>query len=160
MRALAKTDVPEAIRRRYMEGAIVGGTSAGAAVMSQVMIAGKSDLGSLTAGDTPTYTGLGLWPDVIVDQHFLKRGRFSRLTTAVLDRPKLIGVGIDESTAVVVTGRTFEVIGRSNVVVVDARKATMTHAKNGEPAAGANLTMHVLRAGMRFDLDRGVVAGP
>jgi cyanophycinase len=155
MKALENTGIPEAIRERYQQGATVAGTSAGAAVVSQVMITGNDmDLQAITAKKTDTAPGLGLWPQVIVDQHFLKRQRHNRLLSAVLDHPDLVGVGIDESTAAVVSGSRFEVIGKSSVVVIDARKATVTPASAGEPITGRNLTVHVLKAGMRMDLGR------
>jgi len=155
MKALANTGIPEAIHARYQQGATVAGTSAGAAVMSKVMITGDGmDLQAITAMKTDTAPGLGLWPQVIVDQHFLKRQRHNRLLSAVLDHPDLVGVGIDESTAAVVTGSQFEAIGKSNIVVIDARKATVTPTPSGEPIAGRNLTLHVLKAGMKLDLKK------
>lgn len=153
MKALANTGIPEAIRERYWDGATVGGTSAGAAVMSKVMITGdEMDLQAITAKKTDTAQGLGLWPQVIVDQHFLKRQRYNRLLSAVLDHPQMVGVGIDESTAAVVSGTQLEVIGTSSIVVIDARKATIQPAAAGEPIAARNVTVHVLKAGMRVDL--------
>jgi cyanophycinase len=151
-KALARTGLPELIRKRYVEGAIVGGTSAGAAVMSKVMITGDADLLSIRAGKTKTADGLDLWPGVIVDQHFLKRQREARLISLVIDRPELVGVGIDESTAVIVAGRQFEVIGRSSVLVIDARAAKVERTPDGGLGAGVDLRLHVLRPGMRFDL--------
>ena len=154
MNAIEGTGIAEAIRVRYRAGGIVGGTSAGAAVMSRKMIGGRSDLDSLRAGSTPfLMDGLGLWPDVIVDQHFLQKGRFNRLTLAVLEHPELVGIGIDEETAVIVRGRQLEVLGNGNVTVVDARKASHEKLVKGEPAAVRNLRVHVLRAGMKFRLD-------
>ena len=148
MSALAGTEIPEAIRKRFREGAVIGGTSAGAAVMSRVMIAGRDPKDR----NAPRIAeGLGLWPEVIVDQHFLRRMRLDRLTGAVLEHPDLVGVGIDESTAVVVTGRHFDVIGQSEVIVLDARKA-----ENHKPTE-ADLTKYVLKAGMTYDLDKGVL---
>ena len=104
MEAIAGTGLADVIRRRHRAGAVVGGTSAGAAVLSAVMITGDSDLKSVAAGKTATADGLALWPEVIVDQHFLRRQRANRLIAAVLDRPALVGIGIDEGTAVVVRG--------------------------------------------------------
>ncbi|HEX8200884.1 MAG TPA: cyanophycinase, partial [Isosphaeraceae bacterium] len=101
MKALAGTGVPEAVLQRFQDGAVISGTSAGAAVMSRVMIAGV-DRGSRT---TQIAEGLGLWPEVIVDQHFLRRRREDRLKNVVMTHPELIGVGIDEATAVLVSGR-------------------------------------------------------
>jgi cyanophycinase len=154
MNALANTGLPEAILARYREGALVGGTSAGAAVMSKVMITGEADLQSITAGKTETAPGLALWPEAIVDQHFLKRQRDNRLISAVLGHPDLVGVGIDEATAVFVTGRGFEVLGKSSVVVIDARRAAVDRIAAGRLATGRNLKLSVLTAGMRYSLDR------
>jgi cyanophycinase len=151
--ALEPSGIAEAIRQRYREGVTVAGTSAGAAVMTKVMITGNEmDMQAITAGKTDTAPGFGLWPRAIVDQHFLKRQRSNRLISAVLDHPELVGVGIDESTAVVVTGSEIEVIGKSSVVVFDARKASVTPTPAGQPITGRNLTMHVLKAGMKLDL--------
>ena len=155
MKALDNTGVPEAIQERYRQGATVAGTSAGAAVMSKVMITGNGmDLQAISAKKTDTAPGLGLWPQVIVDQHFLKRQRHNRLLSAVLDHPQLVGVGIDESTAAVVSGAEFEAIGKSSIVVIDARKAAVAPTSAGEPIAGRNVTVHVLKAGMRLDLGK------
>jgi cyanophycinase len=155
MKALENTGIPAAIHARYEQGATVAGTSAGAAVMSKVMITGNAmDLQAITAKKTDTAPGLGLWPQVIVDQHFLKRQRHNRLLSAVLDHPDLVGVGIDESTAAVVSGTGFEAIGKSSIVVIDARKAKLTPSAAGEPIAGNNLTVHVLKAGMKVDLGK------
>ncbi len=155
MKALDGTGIPEAIRARYEQGATVAGTSAGAAVMSRVMITGdEMDLQAITSKKTDTKPGLALWPQVIVDQHFLKRQRHNRLLSCVLDHPDLVGVGIDEGTAAVVTGTQFEVIGKSTVVVIDARRARVTPTPAGEPITGQNLTVHVLKAGMKLDLGK------
>ncbi len=153
MDALTPAGLPERIRRRYAEGAVVGGTSAGAAVISRAMVTGDADLQSITAGRTKTAEGLGLWPEVVVDQHFLKRQRAARLISLILDRPDLVGVGIDESTAVVVSGHRFEVVGLSSVMVFDARQAQSDKAPAGRLASGRNLRLHVLTSGMVFDLD-------
>lgn len=155
MKAFAGTGIAEAIQARYREGALVGGTSAGAAVMSRVMITGDAyDLQSITAAKTDTAPGLGLFPEAIVDQHFLKRQRSNRLVSLVLDHPDLVGIGIDEATAIFVSGRSFEVLGKSSVVVIDARKATVDKAPAGQLATGRRLSMSVLKAGMTFDLGR------
>jgi cyanophycinase len=153
MKAIDGTGLAEVIRERYRAGAVVGGTSAGAAVISEAMITGDADLQSLTAGKTVLARGLALWPEVIVDQHFLKRQRGNRLISAVLDRPTLVGVGIDESTGVVVRGSSFEVIGQSSVVVIDPRGARVDSMAAGRPVAGVGLKLSVLRAGMKYELN-------
>jgi cyanophycinase len=150
--AMEKTGVPEAIRNRYLGGATVAGTSAGAAVMSKIMITGDADLQSITVGATKIAPGLGLSEKIIFDQHFLKRQRQNRLIGLVLEHPDYVGIGIDEQTAVVVDGNSFEVIGKSTAVIVDARKATIENRSPGQPAAARDIRMHVLTAGMKFDL--------
>ena len=152
MKAIDGTGLAEVIRARYQAGAIVGGTSAGAAVISEAMITGEADLQSLTAQKTEIAKGLGLWPEVIVDQHFLKRQRANRLLSAVIDHPSLVGVGIDESTAVVVHGSSFDVIGKSSVVVIDARHAAVDAASAGSLVTARNLTVSVLHTGMSYSL--------
>lgn len=113
MKALRGTGIPEAIRKRHREGAVVGGTSAGAAALSLVM---------LTGGEPATAEGLGLWPEAIIDQHFLRRGRLPRLLDALRDHPKLLGVGIDECAAVLVSRGRLRVYGESAVVLVRGRE--------------------------------------
>jgi cyanophycinase len=153
MRALQERGLADAIRERFRHGATVGGTSAGAAVMSQIMLMGIRPVGGVAAA--VEVSGLGLWPDVIVDQHYLRRHRYPRLLNAVLHHPDKPGIGIDESTAVVVQGRRFEVIGTSRVMVLDARhagQAPQGHLTNGKVA------VFTLKSGMRFDLDKGILA--
>ena len=152
MKAIEGTGLDEVILARYRAGAVVGGTSAGAAVLSAAMITGDADLKALTAGKTVLAKGLGLLDNVIVDQHFLRRQRNNRLVSAVLDRPTLVGVGIDEATAVIFRGTELEVVGKSAVVVVDARRAKVEPSTSGELVAGTNLTLSVLRQGMTYSL--------
>lgn len=154
MSAIAGTGLDDLIRARHAAGVVVGGTSAGAAILSKVMLTGDADLKNVTAAATMTAPGLGLWPDVIVDQHFLKRQRGNRLISAILDHPTLVGVGIDESTAVIVNGTRLDVVGKSAAIVIDARRATVAPASSGAVAAGTGLAFHVLRSGMTLDLAR------
>jgi cyanophycinase len=152
MKAIEGTGLGEIIRERYRAGATVGGTSAGAAVIAEAMFTGDADLTSLTAGATVIAKGLGLWPEVLVDQHFLKRQRDNRLISAVMDRPALVGVGIDEGTAVVVKGAAFEVLGRSSVVVIDARGAQIDKSAPGGLLSGRGMKLSVLHAGQTYSL--------
>jgi cyanophycinase len=154
MSAIAGTGLDDLIRARHAAGVTVGGTSAGAAILSKVMLTGDADLKGVGAGTTATAPGLGLWPDVIVDQHFLARQRESRLISVVLDHPTLVGVGIDEGTAVVVRGTQLEVVGKSAVIVIDARGARQPPPSSSPIAAGTGLAFHVLRSGMTLDLAR------
>ena len=151
VQALAGTGVPEAIYTRYAQGATVAGTSAGAAAMSRVMIVGYQPRAASGERLVEIADGLGLWPEVIVDQHFVKRKRQKRLQGVIVTHPDLIGVGIDESTALVVDSvGKWTVIGASAAIVYDARHATITPA--GAKILGATgLTVHVLPSGSRYD---------
>jgi cyanophycinase len=152
MKAIEGTGLAEIIRERHHAGVIVGGTSAGAAVLPDAMFTGDADLKSLTAGATAIAKGLGLWPEVLIDQHFLKRQRDNRLISAVMDRPALVGVGIDEGTGVIVRGASFEVIGKSSVVVIDARGAQVDRTPPGGLVSGRGLKLTVLHAGQTYAL--------
>jgi cyanophycinase len=131
------TLVERELRKLHARGGVVGGTSAGAAVMSDPMITGGTKAAS-------TGPGLGLLPGFIVDQHFVARNRQQRLTGVVAANPGFVGLGIDEGTAVVARGRTLRVVGKSTVTVVLAAGA-------GEPQltqaakAGTSLDLHELR---------------
>jgi cyanophycinase len=152
MKAIEGTGLDEAIRAAYRKGAVVGGTSAGAAVLSASMITGEAELTSLASGKTELAKGLGLWPGAIVDQHFLRRQRNNRLLSAVLDHPDMLGVGIDESTAVILRGNKIEAVGRSAVVIFDARDAKVSKPAPGGVVAGTNVKLSVLREGMTYDV--------
>ena len=102
MGSLAEMGVVELLRSRYQDGIVVGGSSAGAAVMSRIMITQNQEEDALGAQTTPTAKGLGLLPGTIVDQHFVKRDRYNRFLSAILDRPWLLGIGISEDTAIMV----------------------------------------------------------
>jgi cyanophycinase len=160
--ALGGTPVEAAIHRLYEQGAVVGGTSAGAAVMSAIMITGderrpggaRPDTSqawiTIDRDDVVTTRGFGLLTGAVVDQHFLRRRRHNRLISIALEHPSEIAVGIDESTAIQVNpGGCWDVVGASQVVVYDARQARVTPA--GTPLGAAGIRMSVLPAGSRFD---------
>lgn len=147
MRTLAGHNLVTPIARLHSKGKVVAGTSAGAAVMGAVMISGEPDPAALVAGGVTPYRGLGLWPSAIVDQHFIERDRYGRLLTAVLSKPRFLGVGIGERAALVVQGDDLRVIGEGQVVFYDARKAKVKTAKPGELQAGRDLRLHVLETG-------------
>ncbi len=151
MEALRNAKLVELIQTRHRKGLPIGGTSAGAAVMSQEMITDTPKVAVLLPGNTPLGEGLGLTPRLIVDQHFIARGRLARLLGAVLDHPDLLGVGIDEGTAIVIRGSRFEVLGRGSVIVIDARNATNRSLKTGQLQTAADLRLHVFRSGDFFE---------
>lgn len=160
---LKDTPVEQAIRARYHGGAVIGGTSAGAAVMSDPMITGDE---RRPGGDRPdtenafltierdnvvTRPGLGLLPGTIVDQHFVRRKRHNRLLSLVLENPHLVGVGIDEATALeVAPGNRWRVLGAGIVVVYDARQARVSRS-GAHQLAAADVRLHVLPGGSAFD---------
>ncbi len=122
-RLMAKLDelgLADTLRQRHAGGLPVMGTSAGAAVMSATMIAGPDPK---RKGAPLMGAGLGLWRDAIVDQHYSQRDRENRLAKAVAAHPSLVGVGIDESTAVLVSGREARVVGKETVTVLRSGKA-------------------------------------
>jgi cyanophycinase len=107
------TEVEEELYKLIQRGGIIGGSSAGAAILSRVMISGGS-------GDQPKIsTGFELLPGAIIDQHFLKRNRLSRLSAAIKTHPGLIGFGIDEGTAIVVYDNEYRVVGKSYVMRIE-----------------------------------------
>ncbi len=149
----------------YAAGGLVGGTSAGAAVLSEVMITGDTtrpveegrEWSTIEAGLIVHTRGLGFIRNAVIDQHFLARRRQNRLISLVLEKPDLVGAGIDEATAVLVRpdGR-WEVLGASQVFIVDARRARI--AKDAAGRLGASgLALHLLLAGDVYDPATGRV---
>jgi cyanophycinase len=173
--AIGHTRVEAAIHERYLRGAVVGGTSAGAAVMSTPMLTGderkpggdrppakdSSDAFMTIARDNVVTTeGFAMLPGAIVDQHHVRRRRNNRLLSVVLEHPELVGIGIDESTALEVgPDGPWRVLGESVAVVYDARQARITPPS----AAGLGATgvkLQVLPAGSTYDLETGAAILP
>ncbi|MTI70590.1 MAG: cyanophycinase [Firmicutes bacterium] len=141
--------VLKSIREIYNRGGVIAGTSAGAAIMSDPMIGAGTSFGALTQGvtDKDNYfdaddnrvfltKGLGFLENVITDQHFIKRGRFGRLITALLHTDTSMGYGIDENTALVSKGNELEVIGENGVMIIDTSKASKTFVDTRLKATG------------------------
>ena len=154
------TPLQKVIQERYEAGACVGGTSAGAAIMSKVMLTGddrhgKEALSEFGPGAYQTREGMGFLPaGVIVDQHFLRRGRENRLFSLVMERPDHLGLGIDEATALVVKDGQARVLGKRSVMVFDPAGMQL----KGE--SFRDLRIHVLRAGQSIDLTTRKVSQP
>ena len=146
--ALKKADLVKYIRDRHARGLLFGGTSAGAAVMSVVMIPAMPEKPTLRAGNTPTTPGLGLAPGLIIDQHFIARRRMNRLLSAVLDHPDKIGIG--EATAIIVCGKRFTVMGENSVIVIDPSAVKQAHPAKGKLQSAIGLRLHVLKAGHEY----------
>jgi len=163
-RALLDTPVLAAIAAAFESGAAVGGTSAGTACQSALMITGEGDFTAITADNVELARGLGFFRGVIVDQHFVARQRANRLISVILEHPDLLGVGIDEDTAAWVRpDGTLQVLGERCVVVLDPDRARV-HRQEREGGCAAlgvyGLRVHVLLPGEVYDLQaRTVVAG-
>jgi cyanophycinase len=141
MDVLRDRSLLEQMRARYQEGVVFAGTSAGTAVMSAIAIIGDGDRTVMNGDEVEVRPGLGLLPGVILDQHFIRRQRQNRLFGLVLKHPELLGVGVDEGTALLVRGnRTAEVVGASRVMVVEA-------SPDGEA-----MSVQLLAPGETFDL--------
>lgn len=138
------------------DGLIVGGTSAGAAAISSTMFTGGAEDGTVRRADIRLAPGLGYMRDVIVDTHFAQRGRVNRIFTAFAENPQIIGIGLDENTAVDVDpGVCFRVIGQGAVFVFDGR---ITHSSAGEAEeeevmALTDIAVHVLPRDYSFDFE-------
>lgn len=151
----------ERVREILHEGGVIAGTSAGAAIMSEVMITGDEignaedpDFAWIKKDFVATRPGFGFVTRAIVDQHFVARGRHNRLLSLVLERPELVGLGIDESTAAVFSSpNRFEVIGESVVVVYDAGSARNVETDDSGVFSATGISVHLLRAGQGYDLE-------
>ncbi|MGD9629622.1 MAG: cyanophycinase [Pyrinomonadaceae bacterium] len=143
MDVLADDALLQLIKAKYNSGTPFGGTSAGAAVMSDPMMTGEADLKVLDGKKVGVRKGLGLLPNVIFDQHFLVRQRHNRLFGLILENPKMLGIGIDEDTSVLIEdNRRLTVAGKTQVVFVRSRNGRRT------------LTLDLLAGGDRFDLKK------
>jgi cyanophycinase len=146
----------EILNERYeKEHFVIAGTSAGAMCMSKEMIAGGNITESLIKGNVKHGKGMGFVPELIIDSHFIKRGRFGRLTQAVAKYQTLLGIGLSEDTGIVIKNDSFRVIGSGMVIVFDPSELTHNNMNSLEekmPMTMTNLKVHVLAFGDRFDL--------
>ena len=150
------TSVAKLIRQRNAAGVPVAGTSAGAAILSEHMIAFGEEGASPRAGSVRLAPGLGLTNRFIIDQHFRQRDRLGRLATALAFNPFAIGIGLDEDTAAFIgPDNTLEVEGSGSVTVIDAANlqfSSMDQADEGDPVCLLGLSVHVLVHGATFNL--------
>ena len=156
MNVVHNTPIYTAIHKAYQNGSTIAGTSAGAAVMSEKMITGNQKLEKEYSGtfdnirydNLETTEGLGLITNAIIDQHFLKRSRYNRLISAMVEFPNLTGIGIDESTAIIVHNNEIEVAGESEVIVLKNPKGVQKTKNNLISIKG--LDMSIYNAGQKF----------
>lgn len=155
---LGGTPFIDIVKRRYLEDPsfIVAGTSAGAMVMSGVMIAGGGLTEALVYHNLVLSAGLGLLGSSIIDTHFIKRGRFGRLAHAIIMNPEKLGIGLGEDTALIIkNGTDAECRGSGMVVIIDGRSVLQTNIASvgeGECVYVENLKVHLLVKGCRFSL--------
>tara|TARA_R110002072_G_scaffold69483_13_gene168475 strand:- start:6975 stop:7787 length:813 start_codon:yes stop_codon:yes gene_type:complete len=150
------TPVADRLRDRNAVGLHVAGTSAGASIMAEHMIA-YGDEGSTPRADMVTLVpGLGFTRDAIIDQHFRQRDRLGRLLTAVSYNPRVIGIGLDEDTAAFISADDkLEVIGSGAITIVDPSEmqfSSMDSANRKDPVALTNIRLHVLIHGGTYDI--------
>ncbi len=154
---LGGTPVAKGIRRRFSEGAHIAGTSAGAAIVSEHMIAGGKSGPTPTENGVTMAPGLGLTNKAIIDQHFRQRDRLGRLLTALSYNPFATGLGIDEDTAAFINPKgVLEVVGSGAITVVDPaglRHSSMHDAGANDPISLIGITIHLLTGGDKFNLE-------
>lgn len=159
MKVVTNTPVYNSIHKAFQNGSIIAGTSAGAAVMSEKMITGNQKLEKEYSGtfdnirfdNLETTPGLGLVTTAIIDQHFLRRSRYNRLISAMVEFPHLTGIGIDESTAIIVDGNTISVVGESEVIVMKNPKG-IQKLKQNKLISMEKMEMSIYVAGQQFKL--------
>jgi len=153
---LGGTPVAKLIRARNARGVTVGGTSAGASILSEHMIAAGDEGSTIIAGSVRLAAGLGLTNRFIIDQHFRQRDRLGRLLTAIAYNPFAVGIGLDEDTAAFIGPvETIEVEGSGGVTIVDGSEVSYSsigEVTDGRPACMLGLRLHVLVAGATFNL--------
>jgi cyanophycinase len=159
---LGGTPVAKLVRRRNASGVTVGGTSAGASILSEHMIAFGDEGSSVISGSVRLAPGLGLTNRFVIDQHFRQRDRLGRLITALAYNPFAVGIGLDEDTAAFISpDETLEVEGSGGVTVVDASEVTfssMDSVAEGQPVCMLGLKVHILVAGATFNLHSRVAS--
>jgi len=153
------TEFLDILQQRYLnEDFLIAGTSAGAMAMSKIMIYQGSSSEALLKGEVKITTGLSFLDDVIVDSHFVKRGRFGRLAQAVAANTACIGLGLGEDTGVIITeGDHMEAIGSGLIIVFDGSKIkhnNITELQEGAPISIENLIVHVLAKGNCYILKK------
>lgn len=152
------TETERVLKDAFQKGAVIAGTSAGASVMSQTMITSGDDDQAPKKCTLKMAPGLGLISGVVIDQHFAQRGRIGRLMTAIAQNPMVLGIGIDEDTAIVLhPDQTFEVIGSNAVTILDAiacRHTNVSELQPDEILAMTGITLHILPQGFRFDIHK------
>jgi cyanophycinase len=145
------------LKKRFRHGdVLIAGTSAGAAAASSCMIYGGESNEAMIKGEVQITAGFGFIDSVIIDTHFVQRGRIGRLLYAVASNPGMLGIGLGEDAGVLITdGQMMEAIGSGLVMLVDGKKIVKTNiyeVETGSPVSIENMKVHVLSLGDRYDL--------
>ena len=150
------TAIEKSIKDAFSTGLVIAGTSAGASVMSETMITSGLDDEAPKKCTVKMAPGLGLIHGVVIDQHFAQRGRIGRLLAAVAQNPKVLGIGLDEDTAIVVKpDNTFEVVGSNAVTILDGIHSNYSNVSESHPddiLAMTDIVLHILPRNHEFDL--------
>jgi len=163
-RLLLGTELLKEINALYKRGGLISGTSAGAAIQSELMITGEEHINknadrpynTIAPNNIETVHGFGWLTEAVIDQHHIKRRRNNRLISVVLEHPKLLGIGIDESTAILVNpDRTFTVLGDASVIIYDARQSSDIRVDEFNNFGVEGLKVQLLINGDRFSLISG-----
>ena len=158
VRSFKDTRAHALLADRYKkEPFVIAGTSAGAMAMSDHMIAGGSSQESLFKGAVKMSRGLGLVQGLIIDTHFIRRGRFGRMAEAMAIHPRLLGLGLSEDTGIIIrNGNDFRVIGSGMVILFDPSQLThnsRAQLEEGTPISLSNLVVHILANNDAFTID-------
>lgn len=153
---LGGTPIYDALKELCDNGGLIAGTSAGASVMSDTMIVMGEDDESPRKCTLKMSPGLGLMRNIIIDQHFAQRGRIGRLLTGIAQNPEVLGIGIDEDTAIIVSDKGIaEVVGSGAVYFIDGSSiaySNVSEQHSEDILSMFNVKLHVLKEGNRFNL--------
>ncbi len=152
---LKDTEIDDLLHQKFNSGLVIGGTSAGAAMMPETMIV-EGDAETHPRLETVTLEpGMGFLSGVAIDQHFSQRGRLGRLVSTLIQHPSMLGIGIDENTAIIVNGEEIRVIGEGGVTIIDLADLSHTNVDESlhdEALAICGAKLHILPDGYRFSL--------
>lgn len=155
---LGGTPIHDALKKCLENGKIIAGTSAGASMMSEIMIVEGEDEEAPSRCTIKMAPGMGLLEAAIIDQHFNQRGRIGRLLSAIAQNPQSLGLGIDENTAIVVNHKNkFKVIGEGVITVIDGRHIKYCNTSEqypDEPLAITNVKIHILPSGYGYNISK------
>ena len=152
---LKDSEIDDLLHQKFDRGLIIGGTSAGAAMMPDIMIVEGEGETNPRLDMVTLEPGMGFLPQIAIDQHFSQRGRLGRFVSALIQQPAVLGFGIDENTAIAVNGDEIEVIGEGAVTIVDVANISHTNLKEtlqDEALAICGAKLHILPNGYRFNL--------